>query len=245
MIVTPFKTPLFRKNESLHHFLMRELPPIKEKTIVVVTSKIVALAEGRVKECPTEEAFVNIVKAESQWAMKTKFAWLTVKDGMVLASAGVDRSNADGKCILLPRDSYASAATIRRFLMTRYKLKNLGVLITDSRLTALREGVTGIALGFAGFKGIRDYRNKADLFNRTFMLTRTNVADALATAAVLTMGEGAECQPLAVISDAPITFANRVSHREMLIDPSEDIYRPFFTEGIGAKSTAPGTTPKA
>ena len=192
---------------------------------------------------PNEKAFVNIVKAESQWAVETKYTWLTIKDGMVLASAGVDRSNANGKCVLLPTDSYASAASIRKFLMARFKLKTLGVLITDSRLTPLREGITGIALGYAGFKGIRDYRGTPDLFGRPLTMTCTNIADGLATAAVLTMGEGRERQPLAVIRDAPIVFTNRLNRRELLIDPAEDIYRPFFTQQRG--STAPGTTPKA
>ena len=116
------------------------------------------------------------------------------------------------------------------------------MLITDSRLTALREGVTGIALGFAGFKGIRDYRGKRDLFKFIFTLTRTNVADALATAAVLTMGEGAERQPLAVITDAPITFKHHQNRHELLIDPAEDIYRPCFTRG---ETTKRKTIPKA
>lgn len=243
MIVTPLKTPLFREKQSLNDFLVQQLPKLHEKSVVVMTSKIVALAEGRVAPCPNEKAFVNIVKAESQWAIKTKYAWLTIKDGMVLASAGVDRSNANGKCILLPRDSYTSAATIRTFLMARLNLKTLGVLITDSRLTPLREGITGIALGYAGFKGIRDYRGTPDLFGRPLTMTRTNIADTLATAAVLTMGEGRERQPLAVITDAPIVFTNRLNRHELLIDPAEDIYRPFFTQR--QKSTAPKTTPKA
>lgn len=242
MIVQPLKTALFREGQSLEDFLVRQLSTLHEKSVVVVTSKIVALAEGRVATCPNEKVFVNIVKAESQWAVKTKYTWLTIKDGMVLASAGVDRSNADGKCVLLPTDSYHSAATIRTFLMAHFKLKTLGVLITDSRLTPLREGITGIALGYAGFKGIRDYRGTPDLFGRTLTMTRTNIADGLATAAVLTMGEGRERQPLAVIRDAPIVFTNRLNRRELLIDPTEDIYRPFFTQW--RKPTAPGTLPR-
>jgi coenzyme F420-0:L-glutamate ligase len=228
VIVTPLKTSLFREGQSLNDFLVRHLPKLREKMLVVVTSKIVALAEGRVAPCPNEKAFEKIVKAESEWAVETKYTWLTIKNGMVLASAGIDRSNADGKCILLPTDSYRSATAIRKFLMARFKLKSLGVLITDSRLMPLREGITGVALGYAGFKGIRDYRGKPDLFNRKLTMTRTNVADSLATAAVVTMGEGRERQPLALIQNAPVVFTNRVSRKELLIDPQEDVYRPFF-----------------
>lgn len=228
MIVTALKTPLFRESQSQNNFLVQHLPKLREKMIVVVTSKIVALAEGRVALCTGEKDFEKIVRSESEWAEETKYTWLTVKNGMVLASAGVDRSNADGKCVLLPTDSYRSAALIRKFLMAHFKLKQLGVLITDSRLMPLREGITGVALGYAGFKGIRDYRGTPDLFGRPLTMTRTNVADSLATAAVLSMGEGRERQPLALIEDAPVVFTTRVNKRELLIDPTEDIYRPFF-----------------
>lgn len=196
--------------------------------IVVVTSKIVALSEGRIVPCPTERSRIKLIRQESDWAIKTKYTWLTVKDGMVMASAGIDQSNAFGKCVLLPSDSYRSAANARHQLMKHYGLRHLGVLITDSRLMPLREGITGVAVGYAGFKGIRDYRGKPDLFGRKLKMTRTNVADSLAGTAVLCLGEGKERQPIAVITDAPVIFTNYVNRRALLIDPHEDIYRPLF-----------------
>lgn len=160
--------------------------------------------------------------------MKTKYTWLTIKDGMVLANAGIDQSNAGGKCILLPRDSFASAAAIRRFLRARFRLKRLGVIITDSRVTPLRLGICGGAIGYAGFRGIRDDRGRPDLFGRRLEMTRTNVTDSLAAAAVLLMGEAAERKPLAVIERAPVVFRETVRRTELLIDPKEDMYRPLF-----------------
>ena len=92
----------------------------------------------------------------------------------------------------------------------------------------LRAGVSGIALGYAGFRGIKDYRNKPDIFKRKFKFSRTNVADALATAAVLVMGEGKEKQPLGIIEKPPIEFCDKVHHKELYIDPKDDMYRPLF-----------------
>jgi len=228
MIINAYKTPIFRVGHSLSDFLFRHLPRLHEGSIVVVTSKIVALAEGRVAVCATERARIRFIKNESQWAMKTKFTWLTIKDGTVMASAGIDQSNADGACVLLPKDCYRSAAILRTQLMQQFKVRRLGVLITDSRTAPLREGIVGMTLGYAGFHGLREYRGTPDIFGRPLRMTKTNVADSLAAAAVLLMGEGAERQPLAVITRAPVVFARRVRRKELQIALQEDMYRPLF-----------------
>ena len=109
-----------------------------------------------------------------------------------------------------------------------YGVKKLGVLITDSRVFPLRAGVTGVALGYTGFKGLRDYRSKKDLFNRPLTMTQTNVADCLASAAVLVMGEGAERTPLGIITDAPIVFTNKTDAANLRIDPKVDLFKPLY-----------------
>ena len=149
-----------------------------------------ALAEGRTIEYKNKSQKIRLIKEESDFAIKTKYVWLTIKNGMVMASAGIDESNADGKMVLLPKDSFKSAKVVRKELCKKFKIKNLGVLITDSRLFPLRAGVVGVALGYAGFKGIRNYIGKKDIFGRTLKFSRTDVADSLATSAVLCMGKG-------------------------------------------------------
>ncbi len=228
MLVQPFKTKLFKENENLLDFLDKYLPKIKEKDVVVVTSKIIALSEGRFCVVKNEKEKDAIIKKESDWGVKTKYVYLTIKDGDVLANAGVDESNANGKLILLPQNSYASAKIIRDHIRKKYRLKKLGVIVTDSRLLPLRAGVVGISLGYAGFKGIKNYIGKPDLFGRPFEFSKTDIADSLATAAVLVMGEGTEKQPLCVISDAPIEFTYKINHTELKIDIKEDIYKPLF-----------------
>jgi coenzyme F420-0:L-glutamate ligase len=228
MKITPYRTRLFREREDLFAFTIAHLPTPRNGAVVVVTSKIAALAEGRVARAAGRRAKAAVIRAESDWAIRTKYVWLTLKDGVLMASAGVDESNADGKLILLPEDSFRAAALLRKRLMAHWRLKRLGVLLTDSRTLPLRAGVTGTALGWAGFKGLRDYRGERDLFGRKFKFSRVNVADSLAAAAVLVMGEGRERTPLALIEDAPVEFAERVRKDEVRIDPADDMYRPFF-----------------
>lgn len=225
MIVMPVRTRVFIEGEDLEHFIVEHVPVISDRAVLVVTSKIVALAESRTASVADKE---RIIREESEFMMRTKYTWLTIKDGTVMASAGVDESNADGKLVLLPKDSYAAAADIREKLMRRMGLMNLGVVITDSRFLPLRSGATGVAIGYAGIKGIRDYRGKPDIFGRILRLSRTDVADSLATAAVLEMGEGREQQPLCLIEDAPVEFVEHIDRNELHIDPREDIYKPLF-----------------
>lgn len=230
MEVKPVKTRIFKEGEGLVAFIIDHLPRLADGSVLVVTSKIVALAEGRTALLGSKKDKERLIRAESTVALKTKYVWLTVKDGMVMASAGVDESNAAGKVVLLPKDSYSSAASLRRKLRALYKIKNLGVLLTDSRTTPLRAGVTGVALGYAGFAGVRDYRGKRDLFGRPFKFSQTNVVDGLAAAAVVIMGEGSERQPLAVITDAPVTFRSKIVRRETMIPLKDDMYLPFLAK---------------
>lgn len=111
-----------------------------------------------------------------------------------------------------------------------YRVRKLGVIVADSCQLPMRAGVIGMALGYAGFKSVRDYRGTRDLFGRKFKFSQTNIADSLATAATLMMGEGAERQPLAVIANAPAEFTNRVAKGELAVDPKTDMYAPLLTK---------------
>ncbi len=230
MIIQPIKTRVFQEGEDLFIFITDYFKKLPEKSVMVVTSKIVALAEKRTAVAENIKAKEKLIRAESEFAVRTKYVWLTIKDGMVMASSGIDESNAKGKLILLPKDSFKTARELRKQLQQRYKVKQLGVLITDSRTIPLRAGVTGVALGYAGFRGVKDYRGTPDIFGRKFKFSRTDVADSLATAAVLVMGEGAEQQPLAIIKKTPIEFCDKIYRKELQIDIKDDMYRPLFSK---------------
>ena len=233
MIVKPIRTEVFQECENLFSFIVKHIKSIPEKSILVITSKVVALSEGRTVVAKDERAKVKIIRKESDFAVPTKFVWLTLKDGMLMASAGIDESNANGKLILLPRDSYKTADEIRKKLKKYFGVKKIGIIITDSRTAPLRAGVTAVALGYAGFSGIKDYRGKPDIFGRRFHFSRVNVADSLATSAVFVMGEGNERYPLAIIEDieeASVRLREKVLRKEVIIGIEDDMYKPFFTQ---------------
>lgn len=228
MKITPIKTKIFQEGENLFNFIITHCPNLKDQSVLVITSKIVALAEKRtaiIKNSSTKE---KLIRQESKLVIKTLYGWLTIKNGIPMMNAGVDESNANGKIIMLPKNSFKTACELRTKLKKHYQIKNLGIIITDSRTLPLRSGIAGISLGYFGFRGLKDYRGKKDIFGRIFHFSQTNVVDSLATAAVLTMGEGNEQQPLAIIEGAPITFTNQLTQTNLKINIRDDMYRPLF-----------------
>ncbi len=111
---------------------------------------------------------------------------------------------------------------------------NVSVVIsTDSKLTPLRWGVTGISLCHSGFRGLNSYIGKPDIYNHPLKVTQINILDSLASAAVFVMGEGAEQTPMAMIKHAPhITFLDRTpsedEQKSIIIDLEEDLYAPLL-----------------
>ncbi len=228
MIITPIKTGIFQEGEDLFLFVTQYIKTLREKSVVIVTSKIVALAERRTAVVTNEHTKEKLIRSESDLAIPTQYGWLTIKDGAVMATAGIDESNGNGKLILLPKDSFRAAGVLRRKLKKKYHLRNIGVIITDSRTMPFRSGVMGIALGYAGFRGVKDYRGTLDIFGRSYKYSRTDVAGGLAAAAVLAMGEGNERRPLAIIQKASIVFCEHVSRKELMVDVRDDMYLPLF-----------------
>ena len=237
MKVQSIKTRIFKENENLFDFILKYIPKVKERDIIVITSKIVALSEGRTAVFKTEKEKEKIIKAESSFAFKTKFVWLTIKDQMVMANAGIDESNANGKIVLLPKNSFSTAQVICNRLKKFYKIKNLGVIISDSAIFPMRTGVLGSAIGYAGFQGVKEYIGKKDIFGRKLEFSSTNLADSLATTATVCMGEGDEQRPLAVIKDAPVVFIKKIKSDEISINPKEDMFFPMI-KNIKDKSYA-------
>lgn len=229
MKIKPIHTRVFKERDGLVPFIVEYIPKAKEGSIIAVTSKIVSLAEGRTVTPENLLTKQKLIQKESEVAIPTRWAWLTITHGMMVSSAGIDESNGDGKLILLPKDSFKSARKIWSALRTIYKIKNLGILITDSRTFPLRAGATGMAVGYAGFSGIKDYRKTPDIFGRLYKVSRANVADGLAAAAVLGMGEGREQRPLVAFEGVEgVVFRDRINRNEIMIPIEDDMYLPLF-----------------
>src|SRR3989338_7561201 len=140
MEIKPIKTRIFRENEDLFSFVLQYVKKIPENSILAVTSKIVALSEGRTAQYKNQATKVKLIKEESDFALNERKMLFSLKDGMVMAFAGVDESNGDGRIILLPKNSFSSAKILRRKLMQKLNLKKFGVLIADSGFIPFRNG---------------------------------------------------------------------------------------------------------
>lgn len=229
MIIKPVRTRRFLPKESLVDFIGDHVRRPAEGTILVVTSKIVALSQGRIVACRDLAEKERIIRKESRDVIRTPWCWLTKKNGEWCANAGVDESNAKGQLILLPMRIDETARALLRALKTKYKRKHLGVIITDTRIYPMRVGTMGVAVGFSGFEGIRSYIGEPDLYGRLLKTTTANVVHALAVASVLAMGEGNESQPLAVVQGAPVVFTTKKQTiMSLTINPCKDLYQPVY-----------------
>jgi len=182
------------------------LPPLEEESVVAVTSKIVAITQGRLVKAEgvdkhaliEDEADYFLPRGASRYDVS-----LTITRDIIIANAGIDESNGNGYFVLWPREPERAANEIRAHLRQRFGLNRLGVVITDSITTPLRWGVTGTAIAHSGFRALNNFVGHPDIFGRMLHMTKVNIANALGAAAVLVMGEADEQTPLAVLQDLP------------------------------------------
>ena len=191
---------------------------IKDGDIIVVSQKIVSKAEGRVVNLSTVKPSPFALKIEEITGKKAEVVELILKEsksivrmskkhlicetrhGYVCANAGVDLSNVNGgkSATLLPIDPDRSARQIREEI---YKLtgRRVAVIISDTHGRPLRKGIINVAIGCSGLNPLKSYRGKQDLYGYTMRVTVVAVADELASAAELVMGEGNEGIPVVII----------------------------------------------
>ena len=300
MQVTAIKThKITEKDTDILAIIDRYLDPIAllqddkrmlENSVLAVTSKIIAICEGRI--VPVQDITKDeLVDQEAEWYLprslnKYDFS-ISIKWNTFTASGGVDESNGDGNFVLWPKNPQESANTIREHLVEKFGLKNIGVIITDSKTSPLRWGVTGVCLahsGFAalksyvgepdifgrkmkvekfgvknigviitdsktsplrwgvtgvclahsGFAALKSYIGEPDIFGRKMKVEKLSVMDTLAAASVGVMGEGDEQTPLALITDIPfVSFQDRnptIEELKMLhIEPEDDLFGHMIT----------------
>lgn len=237
MIVKTIKThKITSRDKDLYQILDKYVSLVKEKSILAVTSKIISICEGRTIKINEAEKDA-LIKKEAEYYLPAKDNFyhvsLTIARNMFVATAGIDASNGNGYYILWPKNPQKTANDIRDYLKKRFNLKKVGVIITDSKTTPLRWGVTGVALSHSGFSALNNYIGKPDIFGRKLEMTKVNVMDGLAAAAVLVMGEGKEQTPMAIIEDIQnITFQkNNPSPKELKdlrISMDDDLYAPLL-----------------
>ncbi|OGG24639.1 hypothetical protein A3A79_05685 [Candidatus Gottesmanbacteria bacterium RIFCSPLOWO2_01_FULL_43_11b] len=231
MTITPYSTSKVVPGNNIFEILDTSLPKLKEKDIVVVTSKIVSICQGRVVKNTVDKQ--ELIRKEAQMyieepAISRFHVTLTIKEGILIANSGIDESNSGGYFILWPKEPFKEAQQIWQHVRKKYSIKNLGVIITDSRLVPLRWGTLGIVLSWCGFSPLKDYIGKPDIFGRKLRVTKQNIIDGLAAAAGVVMGEGNEQTPLAIIKNAPVHFLEKPSLPSVHIDLKDDMYAPLI-----------------
>lgn len=237
MIVKAYKTEKVIPKADIYYVLDKYLPKLSEKQIVFITSKIISLSQGRVIKNDGKITKLELSKRESDWYLPEKYmrygVRLTITRDMLIASAGIDESNAGGYFVFWPKDPMKVAIDVWLYLKKKHNIKNLGVVITDSHGVILRKGLTGFGLSWCGFEPIKNYVGTSDIFGKLLNVSKANLVDGLAASAVLIMGEGREQTPLAVASDLEfIKFKqappSKEEIEEMHITPKTDIYHALL-----------------
>ena len=169
MIVIPYKTPKVVAGSDLFATLDASLPKLQENSIVVVTSKIVSICQGRIVN---NDGTVNkeiLEKKESQYYIRNARLthWgimLTINGDILIANAGIDESNGNGYFVLWPKDIRETIKAIWEHLKEKSHIDHLGVIITDSRISPLRWGTSGIGIAWCGFEALKNYIDTPDIF---------------------------------------------------------------------------------
>jgi dihydrofolate synthase / folylpolyglutamate synthase len=223
---------MFPPQDDLYSILDKYLPKLKEGDVVLIASKVLAIHQGRCLLVRSKREKDRLVKAEADRYLPTKIMgefYLTIKDSTLIASAGIDQSNANGYNILWPTKINALSKEICLYLRKKHNIGKLAVIVTDSHSLPLRKGMLGVSVGYFGLEPLRSYKRERDIFGRKLKYTAINVVDVLATGAVFLMGEGNEKVPIVVARDVPkLVFVNRQTYRKLLIPERDDIYYPML-----------------
>ncbi|HJW82824.1 MAG TPA: coenzyme F420-0:L-glutamate ligase [Anaerolineae bacterium] len=239
--------PLIQPGDDLPRKLADAMQPLApgEGDVLVVAQKIVSKAEGRLVDLagvtPSPRAIelaritekdprlIEVILWDTVTVVRTRPGLILVEDvrGWICANAGVDRSNvapADTDMVLrLPADPDQSARRVRDALRARLGV-DLGVIVSDSHGRPHRLGTIGVAIGVAGLPGLEDWRGRSDLFGYVLQHTEVALADQIASAATLLLGQAAESVPAVLARGVP--HEQRDGSARELIRPKEmDLFR--------------------
>ena len=229
----------------INQCLLHQEYGLRNNDLIVIAQKIISKSENRFIDLktiePSEEAIklaketdkdprlTELILQESNRIIRAENGTIIVehKLGHILANAGIDRSNIGRRndyALLLPKDPDGSATKIKKSLEDRYQIK-LGVLITDSMGRAWRLGTTGHALGSSGIKTLIDMRGEEfDRDERLLQTTIIGVADQIASAATLLMGESSEGVPAVILRGLDL-LDDSDTVNDLIRPAEEDLFR--------------------
>lgn len=215
---------------------------IIDNDIIVISSKFVAMSQGSIIKLDDIQPSKEAIELAERYSVDSKIAeivireadiilggiegfLLAVKDGVIAPNAGIDKSNIMGGYIIThPKNPFKIAKDLRLQFRDRYGV-NTGIIFNDSRLMPSRKGTIGIAIAVSGFNPVRDLRGKQDLFGNTLRVTMHAMADSIATAANLVMGESDESTPIVIVRDAKVEWSDKeFTWKDLAIDYDRCIY---------------------
>ena len=247
-IIAVENLPLITKGDKLaeliYNAVEKQNTPIQEKDVIIITHVAVSKAEGNVvnlddispserakeiaQQTSKEPALVEAVLRETKEIVRIgpNSIITETKKGIVCANAGVDRSNVEGKrnVVLLPEDPDVSAQKIRREIK-RLTGCDVAVIVSDTHGRPFRMGEINVAIGVAGIKPIRDRRGEKDLFGYELRIKQTSIADELASAAELVIGQADEGIPVAIIRGYNYQVMENASVAELTRPKEKDLFR--------------------
>jgi coenzyme F420-0:L-glutamate ligase/coenzyme F420-1:gamma-L-glutamate ligase len=226
-------------------------PWLRDGDVLVVTSKIVSKAEGRLVEIPTdgperEAAREAILVAETARpvARRGQTRIVQTHHGFVMASAGIDASNVDrSRLVLLPSDPDASARALRDALKSRYGL-DVAVIVSDTMGRPWRNGLTDVALGAAGIAALRDHRGEVDPYGNELHITQMAIVDELCAAAELVKGKRDQV-PVAVVRGYVAAAGPDEGARVLVRSAASDLFSLGTAEARTAGTAHAATLPDA
>jgi len=225
--------------------MRKEGVDLDDGDVIVVAHKVLSKAEGRIMRLqdvkPSQRAqdlakvtlrdprLIELVLQESKSIVKATSEIFIVENrqGVVCINAGVDKSNVEGKdsYALLPKDPDASAHEIASEI-SKLSGKKVAVVICDTYSRPFRRGQVEFAIGIAGINPFRDYRGKQDLFGYALKVKNTAVADEIASAAELIMGQGEEGIPVVIVKNlCNLIWKQNASSADLLIPKEEDLFK--------------------
>ena len=241
--------PLIEPNDDLASIINKSINNnginIESGDVVVVAQKIISKCENRYVELkniqPSKEAtdlaktlnrdaaFIQIIQNESKKIISTNKNVIIVehKLGFINVNAGIDRSNIlqkDDVVLLLPENPSKSAKDLQSVISANFE-KDIALIVTDSMTRPYRSGVTNFALASANIPSLIDLKGESDIYGNILQSTEIAIADELAAAAGLLMGQGSEKQPVVIIRGFDKKNYSTNDAFDLVVDEDEDLYR--------------------
>ena len=243
------KFPLIEPGDHLNEIILKSISDnnllLEDGDILIIAQKIISKAENRYinldnvipsqsaidlgEELNRNPAFIQLILNESKSIISTEKNVIIVEHnlGFIHINAGIDRSNIpqdENLVLLLPVDPSSSAETIQSFISKSLNI-NISVIITDSMSRPYRSGVTNFALASANIQSLIDLKGESDIYGNTLKSTEIAIADELAAAAGLLMGQGDELKPVILMKGFSKSSYGINDALDLTVDEKNDLYR--------------------